>query len=403
MEDWIMKRLLRLVPCLVLLMVMVSTAQFLRARQDGAPPWRPEDESDSLTVYLGTYTRGDSQGIYLARLNLTTGELKLAGLAAETKNPSFLAIHPNRRFLYSVGEISDFQGQRTGAVNAFRIDRQTGKLELLNQQSSGGAGPCHLVVDPPGRNVLVANYGGGSVAALPIRDDGGLGESTAFVQHEGSSVNPRRQGGPHAHSINLDAANRFAFVADLGLDKILVYRFDAARGTLTPNDTPWAAVAPGSGPRHFAFHPGGKVAYVINELLSTVTAFAYDADRGVLEEVQTISTLPDGFDGDNTTAEVQVHPSGRFLFGSNRGHDSIAVFAIDPDSGRLSAVEHESTQGHTPRNFGVDPTGRYLLAANQNSDSVVVFRIDANSGALTPTGQKIEVPSPVCIKMSLCK
>ncbi|NLF72141.1 MAG: lactonase family protein [Candidatus Anammoximicrobium sp.] len=354
--------------------------------------------SDCLRIYVGTYTSGASQGIYLGRLDLADGGLRLDGVAAETKNPSFLALHPNRRFLYAVGEISDFAGKRTGAVNAFRIEPATGRLEPLNQQSSGGPGPCHVAVDHSGRNVLVANYGGGSAAVLPIRKNGTLGSATAFVQHQGASVNPRRQQGPHAHSINLDPANRFAFVADLGLDKVLIYRFDAAAGKLTPNDPPWASVVPGAGPRHFAFHPTGKFAYVINELGSSLTAFRYDAARGALEEVQTVSSLPAGPVEGNSTAEVQVHPSGKFLYGSNRGHDSIAVFAADAVTGQLKLVEHESTQGKTPRNFGVDPTGRFLLACNQASDTIVGFRIDQETGALTPTGQKLDVPSPVCVK-----
>lgn len=350
-------------------------------------------------VYIGTYTRGDSKGIYLCRLDVQTGKLSDPALAGETANPSFLAIHPSGDYLYAVGELGQFGGKRSGAVSAFRIDRSTGKLELLNQQPSRGAGACHLVVDGSGKNVLVANYSGGSIAVLPVRDDGQLDEATAFVQHEGSSVNPRRQKGPHAHSINVAPDNRFAFVADLGLDKVLVYRFDAKNGTLTPNASAWATVKPGAGPRHFAFHPGGKSAYVINELQSTVTAFAYDTRRGVLTERQTLPTLPEGFDGDSTTAEVQVHPSGKFLYGSNRGHDSIAVFSIDSETGRLTPVEHESTQGQAPRNFGIDPTGTFLLAANQNSHTVVVFRIDQDTGELTPTGQKVDVPSPVCIKV----
>jgi 6-phosphogluconolactonase len=350
-----------------------------------------------VRIYVGTYTSGASQGIYVGQLDLSTGGLRLDGVAAETKNPSFLAIRADRRFLYAVGEIGDFAGKRTGAVSAFRIEPATGRLELLNQQSSGGAGPCHVIVDHSGRNALVANYGGGSVSVLPIREDGSLGPATAFIQHQGSSVNPRRQQGPHAHSINLDAANRFAFVADLGLDKILIYRFDAAAGTLAANEPAWAAVAPGAGPRHFAFHPSGKFAYVINELHSTLTAFRYDAVRGALEEVQTVPTLPEPVEG-NSTAEVQVHPSGKFVYGSNRGHDSIAVFAVDADTGRLTLVEHEATQGKMPRNFGVDPTGRFLLACNQGSDTIVSFRIDPETGALAPSGHQLDVPAPVCVK-----
>jgi 6-phosphogluconolactonase (cycloisomerase 2 family) len=351
-----------------------------------------------LTMYIGTYTASRSKGIYLSRLNLETGELSPAELAAEAVNPSFLAIHPNQRFLYAVGEVSSFEGQSGGGVAAFAIDRKSGKLTPLNAQSSKGAGPCHLVVDPTGKNVLVANYGGGSVACLPIGDDGRLAEASSFIQHTGSSVNPQRQKGPHAHSINLDKAGRFAFAADLGLDKVLVYRLDPGDGKLTPNDPPSASVPPGSGPRHFAFHPSGRFAYVINEMGNTVTAFAYNADRGVLDPVQNISTLPPDFAHTSYTAEVQVHPSGKFLYGSNRGHDSITVFRINQETGELTTVEYEPTQGENPRNFAIDPTGKYLLAENQDSDTIVVFRIDPQSGELDPAGHVLEVATPVCVK-----
>jgi 6-phosphogluconolactonase len=254
-----------------------------------------------------------------------------------------------------------------------------------------------LVVDPAGKNVLVANYGGGSVAVLPIEADGRLQPASSFVQHEGKSVNPRRQEAPHAHSINLDPAAKFAAVADLGLDKVLVYRFDPNEGRLVPNDPPHASVAAGAGPRHFAFHPNGRFAYVINEMHSTVTAFDYDAKQGTLVQSQTVNTLAAPHQG-NSTAEVQVHPSGKFLYGSNRGHNSLAIFAIDQQTGRLTPVGHESTGGRTPRNFGIAPGGGYILAANQGSDSVVVFRVDQNSGRLTPTGESLEVPTPVCVK-----
>ncbi len=349
-------------------------------------------------VYVGTYTGTKSKGIYVFEMDLSSGAVTPARLAGEAVNPSFVAIHPNQRFLYAVGEVSDFAGKKTGGVSAFAIDSSTGNLTLLNQQSSGGTGPCHLVVDKAGKNVLVANYSGGSVAVLPIQADGKLSEASCFIQHTGKSVNPRRQEAPHAHSINLDAANNFAFVADLGLDKVLVYRFDAAKGTLTPNAPPAASVAPGAGPRHFAFHPSGRYAYVINEMGNTVTAFSYDAAKGVLSEIQTLSTLPQGYTEVSHTAEVQVHPSGKFLYGSNRGHDSIAVYSIDQNTGRLILVGIPSTQGKTPRNFGIDPTGTFLLAANQDSDSIVVFRIDPQTGELKPTGQVVEVPKPVCVK-----
>jgi 6-phosphogluconolactonase len=312
-------------------------------------------------------------------------------------SPAFLALHPNKRFLYAVNEVDKFEGQAGGGVSAFAINPASGKLLLLNQESSRGGGPCHLEVDASGKAVLVANYGGGSVAALPIGADGRLGAAAAFVQHAGSSVNPRRQEGPHAHGIYLDAENRYAFVPDLGMDKVLVYRWNAARIELEPNDPPSVAVAPGAGPRHFTFHPGGRFAYVINELLSTVTVLAYDPVRGALKEVQTISTLPDGFTGNSTTAEIEVHPSGRFLYGSNRGHDSLVIYTIDAQTGRLTLAGHEPTRGRTPRNFALDPTGTYLLAANQESNSIAVFGIDAQTGGLQATGQVIEVPVPVCI------
>jgi 6-phosphogluconolactonase len=345
--------------------------------------------SKPLRVYVGTYTGGKSKGIYRLDLDPRTGELVPQGLAATTSSPSFLALHPNRRLLYAVNE-------DRGRVSAFALDPQTGALTLLNQQPSRGASPAHLVVDREGKNVLVANYSGGSVAVLPIAPDGSLMPATGFVQHKGSSVNRTRQEAPHAHGIALDAANRFAYVADLGLDKVLIYRFDAAAGTLVANDPP-AAVPPGSGPRHFAFHPSGRTAYVINELTSTVTTFRHDSETGGLEPLQTVSTLPTDYTKSNSTAEVQVHPSGKFLYGSNRGHNSIAVFAIDPETGLLTLTGHQSTEGRTPRNFTLDPTGTFLLAANQDSSRIVVFRIDPNTGQLTPTGHVDDVPTPVSV------
>lgn len=347
-------------------------------------------------VYVGTYTRRESKGIYAFDLDLKTGALTERGLAAEADNPSFLSLHPNGRTLYAANEISRFNDQKTGAVSAFAIDPDTGALTLLGQQSSGGAGPCHVSLDRGGRHVLVANYGGGSVACLPVGESGALGKATAFVQHTGSSVNPRRQTAPHAHSINVAPDNRHAIAADLGIDKLLVYALDADQGSLAEKSS--VRLAPGAGPRHFAFHPTGRFAYVINELHCTVTAFGYNADSGELTERQTISTLDVSLQKGFSTAEVQVHPSGRFLYGSNRGHDSIAVFAINPKSGTLRRVQVVSSGGTTPRNFGVDPTGNWLIAANQNSDNLVVYRIDPNTGALTTTGQEAVVSSPVCVK-----
>jgi 6-phosphogluconolactonase len=355
--------------------------------------------SQRYRVYIGTYTGGPSRGIYLLELDVASGALTSKGLAGESVNPSFLAVHPSRKWLYAVGEVNDFNDEKSGAVSAFTIDAASGTLSLLNQRSSRGQGPCYVTVDRTGKNALVANYNSGSVAVLPIGGDGRLGPATSFHQHTGSSIDTKRQQGPHGHSINLDAANHFAVAADLGLDELLVYRFDAAAGTLAPNDPPFTKLASGSGPRHFAFHPDGKHAYVINEMKLTVTAFDFDPDRGTLKEIQTISTVPPGVGGKGlSTAEVQVHPSGKFLYGSNRGHNTIAIFTIDPATGRLTAAGHQSTQGQTPRNFGIDPTGRYLLAANQGSDTVVVFRIDPETGGLKPTGGSVEVPKPVCVK-----
>lgn len=353
---------------------------------------------EKLWAFVGTYTNGKSEGIYVMQLDLKTGALEQKSVV-KSDNPSFVAIHPTEKFVYAVNEISTFNGETAGAVSSFSFDAAAGQLTFLNQQSSKGPGPCHLVVDKAGENVLVANYGGGSVCVLPVNKlRGRLRPASSFIQHEGSSVSPR-QSTPHGHSINLDAANEFAVAADLGLDKLLVYQFDAKKGTLTPNATPFASVAPGSGPRHFAFHPNGKAAYVINEMNLTVTAFKYDNHAGTLTETQTISTIPSGLDTKGfSTAEVQVHPSGKFVYGSNRGHHSIVVFQVG-DDGKLTYVENVNTGGQTPRNFGVDPTGQYLLACNQETDTIVVFKIDQATGKLTSTGQKIDVPTPVCVKM----
>ena len=372
---------------LVRLVCLLLAAAFLAA---AAP--------NQYIVYIGTYTNQASKGIYAWRFDASSGKLDPLGVAGETANPSFVAIHPGHRYLYAVSEVSNFEGKRSGAVAAFTIDARTGKLALLNKVSSGGTGPCFVSVDRSGKFVLVANYNSGSVAALPIKDNGALGEASSVIQHKGAGADPKRQSGPHAHSINPSPDNHFAIAADLGLDEVLVYRFDTATGSLRPNEPPFTKVAPGSGPRHFAFHPSGKFAYVINEMASTVTAFTWDAAHGTLKEIQTLGTLPKGYTGDTTTAEVQVHPSGKFLYGSNRGHDSIAVFRIAPDKGTLTLVENVPTQGKVPRNFGIDPTGSYLFAANQNSANVVVFKINANTGRLTPTGQVLGVGSPVCVR-----
>ena len=355
--------------------------------------------AQSSLVAVGTYTRTTSDGIYVCEFDGETGELDPVSSIAGAENPSFLALHPNGRTLYATSEIEDFEGERQGALYAYDIDRDAGRLSLINVVGSGGAGPCHASVDATGRYLLAANYHGGSVCVAPINDDGSLEPLSCFIQHEGSSVNPNRQEQAHAHSINLDAQNRFAYVPDLGQDKVVIYRLDLERGELVANDPAYVGTEAGTGPRHFDFHPNGTRAYVINELGCTITGYDYDSESGALTPFHTVGTLPAaGFGRHNTTADIHVHPSGRFVYGSNRGHDSIAIFSVDEDTGRLTEAGHESTQGWTPRNFAIDPSGEFQLAANQDSDTIVSFRIGGESGALTPTGGVTEIPMPVCLR-----
>ena len=359
------------------------------------------------TVYVGTYTEKDSKGIYAFRFDPKTEHYTALGLEAETQNPSFVALHPNGKFLYAVNETGDFrvqgadqgsEGKKTGAVSAFALDSATGKLTLLNQVASGGADPCYLAFDKTGKYLMVANYTGGTVAVFPVMENGRLGEASAIVQHVGKGPNAERQEGPHAHSINISPDNRFAVAADLGLDELISYRFDAAKGLISAADSHFVKVAPGAGPRHFTFHPNGKFGYVVSEVASTVTAFSYEAIGGNLKELQTVSILPKGFSGRNDAAEVRVHPSGKFLYASNRGHDSIAVFRIDEKKGTLAFVEDAPVLGKEPRNFAIDPPGRLMYVADQNSGKIVVFKINAKSGKLTATGQTLEVDAPVCVR-----
>jgi 6-phosphogluconolactonase len=341
-------------------------------------------------VYAGTYTRPDkSKGIYAWRFHPANGKVTAIGLVGETASPSFLAVHPNGKFLYAVNEVSNFEGKRTGSVSAFAMDTGTGQLKLLNAVSSRGDGPCHLALDPSGKWLFAANYGGGSVAEYPVHDDGTLGDASAFVQHVGSSVNRQRQAGPHAHSTVLSPDGKSVYVADLGLDQILSYKV----GGLAPNDPPYIKIAPGAGPRHLAFTPNGRYAYVMTEMTASVVAFRYEG--GKFEELQTLPTVEPA---DNISgAEIAVHPNGKFVYTSTRGADTIAVFAIDADKGTLTPVERTPSGGKTPRNFAIDPTGAYLFAANQDSDLVVVFRIDARSGKLSPTGDILDAFAPVCV------
>lgn len=357
---------------------------------------------DQVRVYVGTYTRKESKGIYTLTLDLKTGKTSSPEVAAELVNPSFVAISPSGKFLYAVNEVADFpgaNGRKAGGVTGFAIDPKSGSLTKINSQLSGGTGPCHLSVDHAEKCVVVANYGSGSVASLPINGSGALKPAASEIQHAGSSVNPRRQQGPHAHSANIDAGNRFAVVADLGLDKLLVYKLNADQGTLVANDPPSVSTIPGGGPRHLSFHPNGKFAYANNEILLSVTAYRFDPETGAFTPLMTQPTVPEGtpLEG-NSTAETLVHPSGKFLYVSNRGPNTIAIFSIQ-DDGTLQPIGYESTQGEIPRGFGIDPTGQYLLAANQNSDTVVVFKIDQSTGQLTPTGTVLKIPTPVCVRM----
>lgn len=359
-------------------------------------------------VYVGTYTepilfgsgevfQGKGEGIYTFELDEATGALNLRHTTKGVTNPSYLAIDSRHRFLYAVNELKTFEGKKSGTISAFAVDPRSDSLQFLNKKLTHGTDPCHVAIDRSGKAVFVANFMSGSVCALPIRADGSLQEASTIIQHEGSSVDAKRQSGPHAHSTVLDPANRFAFVPDLGLDRVMSYRLDLEQATMTPNEIPWLEAKPGAGPRHLTFTPDGRYAYIINELDSTMIAAAYQAERGSFQVIQTLSTLPEGFAGTSTCSDIQVSPSGDLVFGSNRGHDSIAIFGINRDTGRLTAQGHQATGGRIPRSFGIDPTGTFLLVANQSSNSIVTFRIDRLHGSLVPTGLVANVPTPTCL------
>jgi 6-phosphogluconolactonase len=373
-------------------------------------------------VYFGTYTgfkftrRGkntghsNSKGIYVARFRPATGELGEPQLAAEIANPSFLAIAPDSRYLYSVSEdplsVGPYLDKGSFAAS-YAIDRATGKLTPLNSVPSGGTSTCYISVDKTGRYVMLANYGSGSVSVRRVKDDGSLGDQTSLVQHTGKSVEPLTQEAPHAHSLDVSSDNRFAVASDLGADKVIVYRFDAATGALSSTDPPFLPIRPaGAGPRHFTFSPNGKFGYVACEMKGLIKAFAWDGQRGALREIQTLETFPQGATTNKTalafnpyrSAEIRFHPSGRFVYSSNRGSDTLLVFAVDQNNGTITKVDEVSSRGLMPRNFGVDPTGAYLLAANEVTDDVVVFKIDPDSGRLTPTRVTIKVDTPVCVQ-----
>jgi 6-phosphogluconolactonase len=351
-----------------------------------------------VMMYIGTYTDGKSEGIYLYKLNTVTGELTHAGTTKGVSNPSFLAIDPKRKFLFAVNEISEFEGKKSGAVSAFAINQQNGELTFLNQQPTMGTAPCYVTVDKNGKNIMIANFGGGNIAAYPVQSDGKLGPPSDSVQHKGSGADKKRQSGPHAHCIVLDPTSQYAFVADLGLDQVLIYKFNGATGKFTPSQPPHVSTRPGAGPRHFTFHPNGKFAFVINELNNTITTFAYTQKTGALKVLESVSTLPADFKGESYCADIHVSADGKFIYGSNRGHNSIAVFGVNPSTGKLTPIQHQSTQGKWPRNFAIDPSGKILLVANQQSDSVVSYKIDNKTGKLTPTKFIAEVGSPVCLR-----
>jgi 6-phosphogluconolactonase len=351
-----------------------------------------------LFVYIGAYAKAEETGLYVYRLDAGSGALACVQPVRGVDSPSFFAISQDQRFLYAVNEVGQFGGRPGGGVSALAMDPATGRLRLINQQSSVGGGPCHVSLERTGRYALVANYGGGSVALLPIAADGSLAPACDFVQHAGTSVDPQRQRGPHAHSINVDPGNAFAHVPDLGLDRVVRYRLDLEAGRLVGQCPSGVGLAPGCGPRHMVFHPEGRIAYVVTEMGNTVVACRYDADSGVLTEVQTVSTLPAGYAGTSFAADIHLSGDGRFLYVSNRGHDSIGVFAVDASSGRLELLATPACGGAYPRHFCLDPRGAFLLCANQNSDNVVVWRRDAVTGGLQPTGTQVRIARPVCVR-----
>jgi len=369
------------------------------ARGSVSPALRDVAQTNGDLLYVGTYTAGTrSEGIYLVRMDRRSGQLQRVGSVDAGPNPSFLAIHPNGRVLYAVNELEKYEGRATGAVSAFAIARETGVLTRLNEQPSEGGAPCYVSVDRSGRVALVANYAGGSVALLPIEANGALAPAAPVVQHTGTGPNAERQEAPHAHCILPDPSNRFALAADLGADRVFVYRLDLDGRSLSKVDGGDAVMRPGAGPRHIAFHPTLPLVFVANELDSTVATLRFDSARGALSLLDTRSTVPPGWTGTNYPADVHVASSGRTLYVSNRGHNSIAVFSVAESTHALALDQVVDTEGDWPRNFSLDPSGRLLLVANQRSDSVVVFGRDPDAGRLTPTRQRIGIPSPVCLR-----
>jgi 6-phosphogluconolactonase len=359
-------------------------------------------------VFVGTYTEsikfgtgnilsGKGEGIYILRFDSSTGKLEHYRTVKGIVNPSYFCVRTHNRFVYAVNELKQYEGKASGSVSAFELNRKDMSLRALNTRPTQGTDPCHICLNNTETHVFVSNFMSGSVCVFPLRDDGSLGEASQFIQHAGSSKDPVRQTGPHAHSLTFDNRNQFAFVPDLGIDKLVVYRHDVATGRLMRGIAADYSLPPGSGPRHFTFHPNGRFAYLINELASAISVFQYAQETGGLMELQTVPTIQEGFKGDNTCADIHITPSGKFLYGSNRGEDSLVIYKIDEEDGHLSYIGHSGSGGRTPRNFAIDTSGRYLLTANQDSDTVVVFNIDMETGELSRIGG-VDIPTPVCVK-----
>jgi 6-phosphogluconolactonase len=375
----------------------ITAFGLIAARQTSS---QAKKTSKEMLLYVGTYTTSGSEGIYIFTLNTITGQLNKTHTIKDVVEPSFLAIGKSRRYLYAVNETEVYEGKESGAVSAFSIDQKTGSLDFLNKQPSMGGAPCHISTCDNEKFVLVANYLGGNVVVFPIEDGGKLGEPVDVIQHSGFGPDKERQGSPHPHSIILSKDNRFAFVADLGADKVFIYQFDDRTGKLKPNPAQdYYQTKAGAGPRHFKVHPNGKLAFLINELNSTITSFAFDKRKGTLKEIQTVPTLPSNFSGANSCADIHIAPNGKFLYGSNRGHDSLVIYAIDQQTGEMKYIEHVSTEGKKPRNFAISPDGKTLLAANQSSDSIIVFSVDEKTGKLKQTNNSAKVSMPVCLKL----
>lgn len=356
-----------------------------------------EQPSSKEIIYIGTFHDRGSEGLYVFEFDRDTGQMSEVQVVSDREGPNFQAIHPEGGFLYSVSD-QPFDGETNfGTVSAYQIDSETGQLSLLNEQSVEGRGTAHVSTDPLGRYVYVSNYSEGNLSVFMINDDGSLSEAVELVYHEGSSVNEQRQNNPHVHAVDPSPDGRFIYVSDLGIDKIMIYEVDETTGTLNPAETPYVESTPGAGPRHLTIHPNGEFIYSVEELTSTVAGYSVDSSTGALQKIERINMLPDDFDGDNTAADIHTSPDGRFLYASNRGHDSIVIYSIHEATGELSLVGHESTRGGHPRNFMIDSKGEYLMVANRDDDNVVLFRRDADTGELAETGEQVSVPMAVCV------